>query len=381
MKTVQSKFENTEWKSLDTHPQVPESDMQLVLCFGDRILLAEPKLFDELKKKYPNANIVTVSTAGEIVEDMAWDDTAVATAIHFEKTTCHCISSNINLYANSYDAGKALFAEMPTANLKAVLAFCDGNLINGSDLLGGMNESNTQKVQVTGGLAGDGARFEKTLVGLNAYPAEGKIVLVGLYGAHIQLGHGSVGGWDQFGPERLVTKSEKNVLYEIDGQSALDLYKTYLGKYANELPSSALLFPLSINMPNSDDVLVRTILSIDEEKKSMVFAGNIPEGSKIRLMIANFDKVINGADISASDAISSIEGGEPELAILISCVGRKLVLKHRADDEIEAARNILGKTTAITGFYSYGEISPFNKTWQCELHNQTMTITTLKEKA
>jgi hypothetical protein len=229
-------------------------------------------------------------------------------------------------------------------------------------------------------MAGDADRFEKTQVGLNELPAEGNVVAIGFYGNQIKIGHSSFGGWDEFGRERVITKSTKNVLYEIDGRSALDLYKEYLGPYVNELPGSALLFPLSMRMEGSDQSLVRTILAISEEDKSMTFAGNLPEGAKVRLMKANFDRIINGSSVAATQSLSSAPSkNSPELAILISCVGRKLILQERTYEEVIAAKNIFGPDTVITGYYSYGEISPFNTESNCELHNQTMTITTFSE--
>jgi hypothetical protein len=177
----------------------------------------------------------------------------------------------------------------------------------------------------------------------------------------------------------VVTRCDKNILYEIDDKSALDLYKEYLGPYKNELPGSALLFPLSIKEPNCDERVVRTILSIDEDEKSMSFAGNLPVGSNVRFMKANFDRLIDGSSIAAQKAFTSLSNTQPELIILISCVGRKLILQDRTDEEVEAVRKIFGGRSPITGFYSYGEISPFNPLTRCELHNQTMTITTLCE--
>jgi hypothetical protein len=146
-----------------------------------------------------------------------------------------------------------------------------------------------------------------------------------------------------------------------------------------ELPGSALLFPLSLRMNGDDKNVVRTILSIDEQQKSMTFAGNLPEGSKVRLMKANFDKIIEASSTAASNAFKDIENSKPELALLVSCVGRKLILQERTDEELDAAKEILGDEATITGFYSYGEISPFNESVQCELHNQTMTVTTFTE--
>ncbi len=210
-------------------------------------------------------------------------------------------------------------------------------------------------------------------------PSPGNVIAIGFYGKNLIIGHGSLGGWDEFGHERIITKSDQNVLFQIDNKNALDLYKQYLGDYVNELPGSALLFPLSIRINGSDKNLVRTILSVNEENKSMTFAGNLPEGSKVRLMKANFDKLIEASSTAAENSFSSIKGSKPNLAILISCVGRKLVLQERIEEEVEAAKDVLGNNATITGFYSYGEISPFNKSTQCELHNQTMTITTFTE--
>ncbi|MFT6936226.1 MAG: hypothetical protein ACJA1N_000521, partial [Saprospiraceae bacterium] len=215
--------------------------------------------------------------------------------------------------------------------------------------------------------------------GYNQNPTVGNIVTVGLYGDSYYIGYGSVGGWDSFGPKRLVTKSDANVLYELDGQSALELYKRYLGDKAKELPGSALLFPLSIQLEENSKSLVRTILSIDEDSQSMIFAGDIPEGATVRLMKANFDKLIDGAFEAAESGYKVWNGTPPDLAILISCVGRKLVLDQRIEEEIESVHEVIGEAIPTIGFYSYGEISPFAGYLNCELHNQTMTITLIGE--
>jgi hypothetical protein len=279
---------------------------------------------------------------------------------------------------NSFDAGQSLGRALDPAGLNNVLVISDGQKVNGSELVLGLQESLPPYTIITGGLAGDGARFQTTLVGLNNAPSEGKIVVIGFYGEALSVTYGSVGGWDVFGPERLITRSDANVLYELDGEPALDIYKLYLGEYANELPGSGLLFPLSIRMSEAHAV-VRTILGINEEDKSLVFAGNMPEGTYAQLMKASSDRLIEGASDAAQNSIRDIKG-QPDLAILISCVGRKLVLDQRIEEEVEVVKAIYGNDTAITGFYSYGEISPSLNSVVCDLHNQTMTITTLTER-
>ena len=263
--------------------------------------------------------------------------------------------------------------------LVSVLVISEGSFINGSELVAGFNAVNPNNIPVTGGLAGDAARFAKTQVGLNTVAREGTVVAIGFYGPGLLIGHSSFGGWDEFGKERVITKSVKNILYEIDGQKALDLYKEYLGPYVDELPGSALLFPISLRTDDSTKNLVRTILNVNEADGSMIFAGNMPEGSKMRLMKVNFEKVINGSSVAAINTASMHQNHKPNLAILISCVGRKLILQDRTSEEVDAAQKVFGDHTTITGFYSYGELSPFTPGSNCELHNQTMTITTFTE--
>ncbi len=232
---------------------------------------------------------------------------------------------------------------------------------------------------VTGGLSGDGTRFAKTYVLAGGEPRQNVVAAVGFYGERLRVGYASLGGWDPFGPDRLITRSSDNVLYELDGKSALSLYKQYLGEHASGLPSTALLFPLNVRVPGGDTPVVRTILAVDEDRQSMTFAGDVPEGSHAQLMRANFDRLIDGAGGAAVTSAGALGDHPAELAILISCVGRKLVLKQRIEEEVESVRDVMGAGTVLTGFYSYGEISPFTPSGKCELHNQTMTITSLCE--
>jgi len=380
MKIQQHHYVENCWKPGFTTEGFTEKEAQLVLVFGEPGLVTDERIFNHICSLFPKAQIVSSSTAGEIIGDDVFDNSIVATAIQFEKTQIKCSATNVQEHTNSYETGIYLMKKLQADDLVSVFVISDGTYINGSELVAGLNENNPGNVSITGGLAGDGARFSKTFVGLNGLAIEGMIVAIGLYGNNIKIGHGSFGGWDEFGPERTITRSDKNILFEIDGRNALDLYKEYLGPYQDELPGSALLFPLSLKEPMSDEYLVRTILSINEQEKSMCFAGNLPQGSKVRLMKANFDKLIDGSSIAAKNCFNSLlNGSDPELAILISCVGRKLILQERTDEEVTAVKKVFQNDLPIAGFYSYGEISPFNPQTKCELHNQTMTITTFSE--
>lgn len=358
-----------------------QNERNLILGFGGKEVLENDNIYSLLREDYPSSEIVLCSTAGEIFDDQVLDQTVSVTVINFEKTNFSIVQQNIAESEDSYLTGSILFQKLDQRDLNYVLIISDGGLVNGSELVRGIASVNANNVPVTGGLAGDGADFNYTLVGHNAHPAKGNIIAIGFYGDALQISHSSMGGWDVFGPEQTVTKSNANELFEIEDKNALELYKNYLGKYAEELPGSALLFPLSVKLEGSELPIVRTILSINEEKKSMIFAGDIPVGAQVRFMKANFDKLIDAANTAANKSIDNFDfhPKNPELALLISCVGRKLILGQRTDEEVEAVRDVFGSDTAITGFYSYGEISPFSPNAKCELHNQTMTITTFSE--
>lgn len=379
MKTAQLQFGSGKWIVDNMPSDFPAEKAQLVLVFGSGALVTSEELFNQIKSKFSQADIVSCSTAGEILHSEVYDDSAVVTAIYFEKASVKSVSLEINKNVNSFETGKTLMGLLKQDDLVSVLVISEGSFVNGSDLVAGFNELNSNNIPVTGGLAGDAARFAKTQVGLNTVAKEGTVVAIGFYGSSLLIGHSSFGGWDEFGKERVITQSTKNVLYEIDGKKALDLYKEYLGPYVDELPGSALLFPISLRTNDVNKNLVRTILNVNEEDGSMIFAGNMPEGSKVRLMKVNFEKVINGSAIAATNTASMHQEQNADLAILISCVGRKLILQDRTSEEVQAAQKIFGNQTAITGFYSYGELSPFNPGSNCELHNQTMTITTFTE--
>jgi hypothetical protein len=353
---------------------------QLVLVFGATALLQESGLIQDVRQAYPRAHVVGCSTAGEICGVRVLDDSLVATAIHFEDTSLQAAKIDLSEVPDSYRAGERLASTLDHTGLVHVLVISDGTQVNGSELVRGLADHLPPHVAITGGLAGNGTRFDQTLVCLNGMPENGQVAVIGFYGTRLKVGYGSVGGWDPFGPDRMITRSSGNVLYELDGQSALALYKKYLGVHAADLPASGLLFPLSLRVREDDTGIVRTILGINEEEQSITFAGDVPEGAYVRLMKANFDRLIDGANQAAQASYETIGSASPELAILISCVGRKLVLKQRIEEEVESVYEILGDRTVLTGFYSYGEISPFTPSGKCELHNQTMTITTFSER-
>ena len=362
-----------------TTPDGSAPNPQLVLAFGGIDVVFENTHYEHLRSNFPEANIVMASTAGEIDNDEVNDETIIANLLQFDSTEIVAHMLPVDVASDSRELGQNLGQQFDTTDLRHVLVISDGSKVNGDQLVAGLNASLPEGVLVTGGLAADAGRFTKTFVGLNGTPESGNVVVIGFYGSRIKIGHGSMGGWDEFGPVRRITKSEGNVLHELDGKPALEIYKDYLGDKAKDLPGAALLFPLNIYV-EGDVTLVRTILSIDDETGTMTFAGDIPEGNQARFMMANFDRLVEGAEKAAQFGLQSIDGESPDFVLMISCVGRKMVLGHRVEDEVEAVCDFFGEKPCYSGFYSNGEITPVNGKVECSLHNQTMTITTYREE-
>ncbi len=355
----------------------------LVLYFGAPGTLDDGARFAELAARYPGAHLVGCSTGGEILGREVLDDSVVALAMQFAGTPL--ATSRVRLERacgttadESRRAGSKLAAALPREGMRGVFLLSDGTHVNGSALVRGVREVVGDHVVITGGLAGDGSDFKQTWVGVDGPPERGCVAAVAFYGERIRIGHGSAGGWDSFGPERRITRSEGNVLFELDGSPALALYKRYLGPRASSLPGSALLFPLRIQRGPGERPVVRTVLAVDDAAQSMTFAGDVPEGARAWFMRASHDALVEGAEAAARSARTA---SDSEITILVSCIGRKLLMGQRVADEIECAIDAVGPTAAdrTIGFYSYGEICPSEHDGAADLHNQTMTVTTLDE--
>ncbi len=357
----------------------PDPARRLVVLFGASSLADQPGPIRDIARIYRDCSVVGCSTSGEIYGAQIKDGTLVGAVVDFHRTIVRSASAPVDSAASSFQAGASLARGLLARDLRAVLVLSDGLHVNGSELIRGLNSVLPESVIVTGGLAGDGDKFQRTWVLKDGRPQSKFVTAAGLYGSHVRIGHGSKGGWDQFGPERVITKAKGNVLYELDDKPALQLYKEYLGDRAAGLPATGLLFPLSVRVEaSSDKRLVRTILAVDEAAQSLTFAGDLPEGALAQLMHANFDRLIQGASDAGASISFSGRASNGALAIAISCVGRRLVLGERTEEEIEATLDVLPPGTKQIGFYSYGELSPY-VSGRCELHNQTMTLTTITE--
>lgn len=364
-------------------PAALDSPQTLVLAFGASQLGADAPALQDLAAAFPRSVLLGCSTAGEIAGDAVNDDSLSVAVTRFDHTRLVLAVADVAQASQSGDAGARLAQQLRAggSDLRAVFMLSDGLAVNGTPLVQALAGGLGDGVAISGGLAGDGSDFRHTWVMAGGTLRPGCVAAVGLYGDRLQVGSGCEGGWMDFGPERRITRSAGNVLYELDGKPALDLYKTYLGELAQGLPGSALRFPLSIRRPDSDaPPLVRTILAIDEAGRSMTFAGDMPEGHAARLMRTTNDSLIDSAARASADALRSATGRGDALVVSVSCVGRRLVLGERTEEEVESVLEAAPPGTRHVGFYSYGEIAPGTAGAASDLHNQTMTVTVFSER-
>ena len=355
-----------------------DSENTLVILFSSFDIDAVRKPFQEIIEAYPHSLIMGASTAGTIYMDTIEEESCSVTVAKFTQTKLKLVTTSVKTMADSFEAGKHLGAALQDESLKHIFTLSNGLHTNGSELVGGLDASFKTQIPVSGALAGDNGSFEATWVITGKKIDPHGITALGFYGDKFRMSASFKDGLDIFGIQRLVTKSKANVLYELDGKPALEIYKKYLGPQAENLPLSALSFPLSIETDEEHNI-TRTILAVNFDDNSMTFAGDIPEGSYVSFMKANLDRVITGANQAAKELDFTEHNDEQILSIAISCIGRKAILKQRAEEELEAVLEQMPKNTLQIGMYSFGEISPAGNKC-CELHNQTMTLTAIWEQ-
>jgi hypothetical protein len=377
MKTTQTRLaSNAEWEPCPS--QIDGRDAHLALVFwsdtDEETVAAGVR---SLRASCPQAIILGCSTGGVIAGQAFLENSVCATLVSFTRTRLKSAAACLKDHADVRALSRTLAESILAHDLVHVFVLSDGLAINGCALASGLAEFLPSSVKITGGLAADGERFERTSILHDTQILSSAVVCLGFYGENLQIGQGCRGGWVPFGPERLVTKSHDNVLLEVDGESALDLYERYLGKHAKNLPASGHLFPLHLREAGASNWVVRTILGLDRRERALFFGGDIPLGATVRLMRGNMDNLLDGAQDAARHARLA---GDDALAILVSCVGRKMLLKQFVEEEIETVAENLGPGAILTGFYSYGEIACDETKESCCLHNQTMTITVLRER-
>ncbi len=362
----------------DHEPQDLTGPAQLVLIFGDAELVRSSGCLELAQQRFPAAQVFGCTTGGAIHGRRVRDNTLSLTAASFEHTEIRCATVPLAAPENSFEAGERLVRSFDPQGLRHIFVLSEGMEVHGNALVHGLNAALPAGVTLSGGFAADDFKFTETSVWCNGTPQRHTVVGLGFYGDRLKIGMAATGGWDAFGTDRKITRSKGNVLYELDGKSALDLYKQYLGDEACGLPANGLHFPLQLCVDDAKRHVLRGLLAVDEAAGSITYAGEVPEGTYARLMYGNIDHLVDGAEKAAQESVADL-GHEAQFAFLVSCNGRRPVLKQRIEEEVEIVSDVLANKTPLAGFYSYGEIAPAGPGGAPQLHNETMAITAFAE--
>jgi hypothetical protein len=354
-------------------PTPPDDNKVLAIAFGDPSVVDHPdRPMDQLIAAWAGRPLIGCSTGGQLIGDAVRDGTVVVTIMRFAATEVLCAHVDLARSGSARRAGRELAEALAEPGLAAIFVLVDGLSVNGTALTEGIADV-LPDVPVSGGLAADGDRFAHTWTVVDGELAEGHVSAVGFVGDQIEIGFGSIGGWEPFGPDRLVTRSFGNVLYELDGRPASDLYREYLGSDAGPLPAAGWRLPLCVKDLDGRTV-VRSVRDVHESEGSITFVGDIAQGSTAQLMRGSVDGLVHGANVAAKQAAT----GNECVAIAISSLGRRALLGERSEDELDAALEALRDDVVLVGFHGYGELAPVDGT--NDVHDQTMTITTLGER-
>lgn len=367
-----------------TLTDTPLSDAQLVLYFGAPGFEGYEALYKHLEATYPQAAIAGCTGGGAIQGDEICDDAVVVSAVQFKTTKVRLAERSLIERHTCFSTGVSLAQELNADDLKAILVFSEGLNTNGVDLTDGLIEILPKTVVVAGGLSSDGGNLMDSRISNHGKLISNGVVAIGFYGADFVAASAAVGGWSPFGPVRAITKATDNVLFELDGKPALDLYETYLGDEAKNLPASALIFPLGIINPELPEAEpVRSVIDINRQQRSLTLTIPISVGHNARLMRATNGDLTDGAENAALFSLQQfLEKGyksDSFLSVLISCIGRRIMMGQDTISEVEAAADILGPAAQTIGFYSHGEIGKHPTMDHSSFHNQTMSVTLFAE--
>lgn len=254
-----------------------------------------------------------------------------------------------------------------------------GITTDGDEIIEGIEKACGKGTKIFGGLAADSFKMERTYVFNNNEITDNGLIALILDEEKISLGGIAIGGWRPMGIERTITSSKGNVVYSIDNEPALDFISRYAGiKDIDSQNSLGMLlssnFQLQLKRENKHPVM-RTPMMANKEDRSIIFAGSLPEGSKVRLCLLPGFEVIEAA---LKDFLAyKNEQESADALIMFSCAGRQMSLGPYVSEEIIGVRNLWDAPMA--GFFCFGEIGRVVN-GDHEFHNMTCSLAILKEK-
>ncbi|QTA81405.1 FIST domain-containing protein [Desulfonema limicola] len=321
-------------------------------------------------------NIIGCTGAGEIADSGFSTKSIVLGGIAMDQAGFEIVSAK-NLSRDSEGAGRKLAASF-SSKVRYVQLFSDGITGNGCALLRGISSILGEDIPITGGTAGDAGKFKKSWQFAGREILTDAAAAIGFTG-DFKVGTGIQSGWSPIGLPKKVTRSSGNILYELNNEPALKVFKRFLGKHADKLPAVGVEYPLGFygkckNSDKDEYFLLRATMAVNHEQGSIAFAGEIPEGTMVHLTCGDKASLLDASEKAARLALDELGEAEPVMAFFYSCMARKTLLGQRTKEEFERVNKILGGNIPLLGFYSFGEYCRIKPGGPCMLHNESAAI-------
>lgn len=337
------------------------------------------ELLEGINEAVGTGNIVGCTGDGEMSGDGYSTGSAILAGIATDQID-FTVAYAENLSQNCELAGKQLAAKLaPT--VQYVHLFSDGITGNGCGILRGIFSVLREDLPIAGGTAGDNGKFERTWQFAGRKVLTDAAVAIGFTG-DFHLGTGVRSGWSPIGLAKKVTRASGNILYELNGEPALQVYERFLGKHAEKLPAVGVEYPLGLvgkclDNDSGDYYLLRATMSVDRQEGSIRFAGEIPEGAEVHLTCGDNSSILEASSEAARLADEEIGDIQPRMVFFYSCMARKIILGQRTQEELDRIRRVFGAEVPIIGFYTYGEYCRVGCGSPSLFHNETATVSVI----
>lgn len=256
------------------------------------------------------------------------------------------------------------------------LTFPDSLTSNGVLILEGLKQTLGEDIPIIGGMAADDYTFEKTYQFFQTEVLNDSVPVL-LFSGNILFSHGVASGWTPISQRSRVTKVKGNVVYEIDGQRALDFYQHYLG--VERFASNYAIHALAV-FEDQDHFYMRAPNGYDQESGTVTFFSDIPQQAIVQITDGTRENILSASKTSLKNAFADYPGGEPTAILLISCAARRRILGTFAKEEYQLVKTYLPEAFPCCGFYAYGEIAPLVNKGQTQFHNKTFVTLLLGTK-
>lgn len=325
--------------------------------------------------------IFGATTAGEFTDGEIGDGTAAIMLLDLNPLYFKVIFEETGDKDTKEIAKHFGAAGMQTFSNPAFIIASGGIGTDGEMIIRGIEEVVGHDVTIFGGMAGDDFTMTGTFVFTNNKSSNNGLVAIILDEDKVNVKGLATSGWKAVGTVRTITKSAGNIVYTIDDEPALDVVIKFMGvskdldEWKDVIVNVGSEFPFQLQRENAAPVN-RAPLFANKADRSLVCAGGVPQGSKIRFSLPPDFDVIDKVVDECLD-VRNEEQPSADAMIMFSCKARHLSLGPLVSDEIDKVKEVWG--SPLVGFFSYGEMGKATK-GKHEFHNNTCSLVVLKEK-